>query len=88
MRDRSVVGNPLERCRLLYNHPNDPSPSVETVMGEHRLKGPTTKVGGNVKKRAGNPIRDENQKREGVFDQIKGKVQKAYGSIKGAFRGK
>jgi hypothetical protein len=56
-------------------------PSTETVMGEHRLKGPPTrKVGDKAKGGAG--------KREGVFEQIKGKVQNAYGSIKGAIKRK
>ena len=57
-------------------------------MGEHRLKGPTTKVRGNLKEGAGKLSGDGKLKREGVFDQIKGKVQNAYGSIKGAIRGK
>jgi uncharacterized protein YjbJ (UPF0337 family) len=57
-------------------------------MGEHRLKGPTAKNSGNVKEGAGNRTGDEKLKREGIFDQIKGKVQNALASIKDALTGK
>jgi uncharacterized protein YjbJ (UPF0337 family) len=57
-------------------------------MGESRLKGSVTKVGGNGKEGAGNPTADQKLKREGVFDQIKGKVQNALGGIKGAIKRK
>jgi uncharacterized protein YjbJ (UPF0337 family) len=57
-------------------------------MGEHRLKGPTNKNTGKVKDGAGHQARDENLKREGILDQIKGKVQNALGSIKDAIKGK
>ena len=57
-------------------------------MGEARLKGSVKKVGGNVKEDAGNLTRSQTLKREGVFDQIKRKVQNALGGIKGAIKRK
>jgi uncharacterized protein YjbJ (UPF0337 family) len=57
-------------------------------MGEHRLKGPTTKITGKVKEGAGNLLGGEELKREGIFDQMKGKVQNALASLKGAIKGK
>jgi len=57
-------------------------------MGEARLKGSATKVGGKVKEGAGNLTGDQKLKREGVFEQIKAKVQNAFGGIKGAVKRK
>jgi uncharacterized protein YjbJ (UPF0337 family) len=57
-------------------------------MGEHRLKGPTTKISGKVREGAGNRSGDEKLKGEGIFDQIRGKVQNALASIKDALTGK
>ena len=57
-------------------------------MGEARLKGSATKIGGKVKEGAGNVTGDQKLKREGVFDQIKGKVQNAFGRIKDAIKRK
>jgi len=57
-------------------------------MGEARLKGSATKVGRNVKEDAENLTRSQTLKRQGVFDQIKGKVRDALGGIKGAIKRK
>jgi uncharacterized protein YjbJ (UPF0337 family) len=53
-------------------------------MGEARLKGSATKISGKVKEGAGNLSGDQKLKREGIFDQIKGKVQNAFGGMKDA----
>jgi uncharacterized protein YjbJ (UPF0337 family) len=57
-------------------------------MGEARLKGSAKKAGGNAKEDAENLKRTQTLKREGVFDQIKGKVQNAFDGIKGAIKRK
>ncbi len=57
-------------------------------MGESRLKGSATKFGGKIKEGAGNLTGDQKLKREGVFDQIKGRLQNAFGGSKNAFRRK
>jgi uncharacterized protein YjbJ (UPF0337 family) len=57
-------------------------------MGEARLKGSATKLGRNVKEDAENLTRSQTLKRQGVFDQIKGKIQNAVGGIKGAIKRK
>jgi uncharacterized protein YjbJ (UPF0337 family) len=57
-------------------------------MGEARLKGSATKITGKVKEGAGNVSGHPKLKREGIFDQIKGKVQTAFGGMKDAMRRK
>ena len=57
-------------------------------MGEDRLKGSAKNLTGRVKEGAGNLAGDQKLKREGVFEQFKGKVQNAFGNIKDAIRGK
>jgi uncharacterized protein YjbJ (UPF0337 family) len=51
-------------------------------MGEARLKGSATKVSGKAKESAGKLTGDQRLKGEGVFDQIKGKIQNAVSGIK------
>jgi len=57
-------------------------------MGEARLKGSAKKVGGKAKEGAGNLTGEQKLKRQGVFEQIKAKVQNAFGGIKGAIKRK
>lgn len=39
-------------------------------------------MGGNLKEGAGSLVGDEKMKREGQADQIEGKIQNAWGSVK------
>jgi uncharacterized protein YjbJ (UPF0337 family) len=57
-------------------------------MDKDRMKGSATSMGGKVKEGAGKLTGDQKLKSEGVVDQVKGKVQNAFGSIKNAIKGK
>jgi uncharacterized protein YjbJ (UPF0337 family) len=58
------------------------------MMDKDRIKGSATDMGGKAKEAAGNLTGDAKLQSEGKMDQGKGKVQKAVGSIKDAFKGK
>jgi uncharacterized protein YjbJ (UPF0337 family) len=58
------------------------------VMDKNRVKGSATNVSGKVKEGAGKLTGDQKLKKEGVVDQVKGKVQNAVGGIKDALKGK
>jgi uncharacterized protein YjbJ (UPF0337 family) len=51
-------------------------------MDKDRIEGAATNFGGKVKQTAGNVTGDQKLKSEGVFDQIKGKLQNAVGGLK------
>jgi uncharacterized protein YjbJ (UPF0337 family) len=57
-----------------------------TVMDKNRVKGSATNVGGKVKEGAGKLTGDQKLKKEGVVDQVKGKVQNAVGGFKDAIK--
>ena len=57
-------------------------------MDKNRVKGSATNVGGKVKETAGKVTGDRKMKGEGVMDQVKGKIQNAFGGIKDALKGK
>ncbi len=50
------------------------------------MKGSATNVGGQLKEGAGKLTGDEKLRSEGLMDQIKGRVQNAFGSLKDMFR--
>jgi uncharacterized protein YjbJ (UPF0337 family) len=60
----------------------------ERTMDKDRVKGSTTNIAGEMKEGAGKLTGDEKLRREGVMDQIKGKVQHLFGNLKDTFRGK
>jgi len=47
-----------------------------------RTEGSLKKMGGDVKEGAGKILGDEKLKREGQADQVEGKAQNAWGSVK------
>jgi uncharacterized protein YjbJ (UPF0337 family) len=57
-------------------------------MDNDRLKGSATNMGGKLKEGAGKVTGDEKLRSEGVMDQIKGKLQNAFGGLKDLLRGK
>jgi uncharacterized protein YjbJ (UPF0337 family) len=57
-------------------------------MDKDRVKGSATNMGGKVKESAGKVTGDEKLKKEGMVDQVKGKVQNVAGGIKDAIKGK
>ena len=54
-------------------------------MDNDRIKGSATNVSGKV---TGKVTGDQKMKGEGMMDQVKGKIQNAFGGIKDAFKGK
>jgi uncharacterized protein YjbJ (UPF0337 family) len=62
--------------------------SKEKAMNKDHVKGSATNISGEVKEGAGKLAGDEKLRSEGVMDQIKGKVQHLYGSLKDTLRGK
>ncbi|GJD65391.1 CsbD family protein [Methylobacterium frigidaeris] len=58
------------------------------AVDKDRVEGSATNLGGKVKEGAGNLAGDEKLKKEGIADQVKGKVQNAVGGIKDALKGK
>jgi uncharacterized protein YjbJ (UPF0337 family) len=57
-------------------------------MDKDRVHGSATKMSGKFKEGAGKLTGDQKLQGEGLFDQIKGRVQHAIGGIKDALRRK
>jgi uncharacterized protein YjbJ (UPF0337 family) len=57
-------------------------------MDKDRVHGSANKMSGKFKEGAGKLTGDQKLQGEGVFDQIKGRVQHAIGGIKDALRRK
>lgn len=55
-------------------------------MDEHRVKGSAKNVGGKIKEGAGKALGDEKLRREGQTDQLKGRVENAWGGAKDEVR--
>jgi uncharacterized protein YjbJ (UPF0337 family) len=60
----------------------------EAAVDKDRIEGAATNVSGKVKETAGRVTGDQKLKSEGVFDQLKGKLQNAIGGLRDLFRGK
>ena len=58
------------------------------AVDNDRVEGSATNLGGKVKEGVGKLTGDEKLKNEGVVDQVKGKVQNAFGSVKDTLKGK
>ena len=58
------------------------------VHGQDRVKGSATNIAGQMKEGAGKLTGDQKLIGEGVMDQIKGKLQNAFGSLKDMFKGR
>jgi uncharacterized protein YjbJ (UPF0337 family) len=57
-------------------------------MDKGRVQGSATNISGKLKEGAGKATGDQKLQAEGIFDQIKGRVQNAVGGIKDALRRK
>jgi uncharacterized protein YjbJ (UPF0337 family) len=57
-------------------------------MDKGRVQGSATNISGKLKEGAGKATADQKLQAEGIFDQIKGRVQNAVGGIKDALRRK
>ena len=55
-------------------------------MDKDRIEGKMEDIKGRVKRQVGEWTGDENAQAEGAADQVKGKVQNAYGKAKDAVR--
>ncbi|MDR7038825.1 uncharacterized protein YjbJ (UPF0337 family) [Methylobacterium sp. BE186] len=57
-------------------------------MDKDRVEGAATNMGGKIKEGAGKLTSDEKMRRDGVMDQVKGKIQNVVGGIKDTLKGK
>ncbi|WP_132256878.1 CsbD family protein [Methylobacterium segetis] len=57
-------------------------------MDKDRVEGVATNMGGKIKEGAGKLTSDEKMRRDGVMDQVKGKIQNVVGGIKDTLKGK
>ena len=58
-------------------------------MPDHdRIEGSATKLGGDLKEGAGRILGDSKLQAEGRADQVRGKTQNFWGSLKDMFRGR
>lgn len=61
---------------------NDHDSDTNTGIDEDRTEGSMKQMGGKIKEGAGKLVGDEKLKTEGQADQVEGKAQNAWGSMK------